>query len=161
MAGQTISDVWLQGVKGAVTQIVPPVPAGKAESVCLVAAMNDPARLIRLCQRHPDGPDRRAGYSIPIIYNEPVRYRQPGGSPVLLQNFILPAGASLSVAETTGSAFGLDVTANNRWRFDAVRSSNGRRDTSNGYVFGGRPDLERDRRRGSGWSLRAWLSRFV
>jgi hypothetical protein len=54
----------------------------------------------------------------PIIFQEPVRYRQPGGSPVLLQNFIISGGTYLVVENLTPGAT-MVFTLYNRWQFDA------------------------------------------
>ena len=123
MAGQTMPDIAVQSVGTAPVVIVPAVPAGKSESVCLSAAMNGGTSDLALNVILTDPVAAPGG--VIIIYNEPVRYRLPGGSPVLLQNFILPEGASLSVVETTGTPPArLDVVAYNRWRFDTVAGQN-------------------------------------
>lgn len=89
------------------------VAAGKAESVCLCAALQTGSQdaYVSVYIYNPTaGP--------PIIFQEPVRFRQPGGNPVLLQNFILTANTYLVVENHTPGVT-MTFTLYNRWNFDA------------------------------------------
>ena len=97
------------------------VPAGKAESCCLIACLAADAAVDGYANVVVTDPTFPApGYASWLLFNEPIRYRQPGGSPVLLQDFIVSAGEHLLVqnaAAAGGSA--LRFFLYNRWRFDA------------------------------------------
>jgi hypothetical protein len=96
---------------GGFTGIGAAVPAGKYESVCLMAAgdgsLQDGYLIVQL---YP------AGFT--IILDEPIRFKQPGGSPVLLQNFILSPGTYIVVGSYAGGP-AIHCTLFNRWQFDA------------------------------------------
>lgn len=101
----------------ALVALTAAVPAGKSESVCVLAAGSGGAAdtYVTLVLTHPTfGP-------VNLLFQEPVRYRQPGGSPVLLQNFIIPEGCFLSVSAAPTAAY---VTVYNRWLIDTVAGQN-------------------------------------
>ena len=53
-----------------------------------------------------------------LALGEPIRYQTPGGSPVLLTNFILSPG-SYAVVENVTPGTSVQFTLFNRWQFDA------------------------------------------
>jgi hypothetical protein len=114
MAGVTLANVSVN-VVGATTQAMgAAVPVAKAESVCLQVALLAGSVADGYANvRYYDGAAQQM-----LVFQEPVRYRQPGGSPLLLLNFILTAGQYIIVE---GGAAGQTLVATlfNRWQFDA------------------------------------------
>jgi hypothetical protein len=111
MAGVTLAPASLILSPGAFSGIGTSVPAGKCESVCLSAAMDPgPTDGYIIVQLYPA--------AITLIFDEPVRYRQPGGSPVLLQNFILSPSTYIVVG-SYASGPTMHCWLYNRWQFDA------------------------------------------
>ena len=116
MAGATLPNAAFTAVGVTLSGIGDGVPAGRYESVCLAAALDPSATLTAYVNVHVYGTDPQ--YPFMIMYNEPVKYRVPGGSPVLLMNFILSPG-SYAVVENTTPGTSVQFTLYNRWQFDA------------------------------------------
>ena len=94
------------------------VPAGKAESCCLIACLAADAAVDGYVSvALSDGAFPAPAHASWLLFQEPVRYRQPGGSPVLIQDFIVSASEHLIISN--GSGGGLRCFLYNRWRFDA------------------------------------------
>jgi hypothetical protein len=92
------------------------VPVGKAESCCIMACLGPGSTVDAFCTVAIADPSASPPGANCIFY-EPVRYRQPGGSPVLVQDFIVTAGQHLYV--TNHSAGTINFILFNRWQFDA------------------------------------------
>lgn len=94
------------------------VPAGKAESCCLMACLAAGSTADNWINLVMHDPSQSITQDMVLAYQEPVRYRQPGGNPVLLQDFIVPAGCNLyAVASVAGQS--VNLLLYNRWRYDA------------------------------------------
>jgi hypothetical protein len=117
MAGQTMPTQYVGLSAGApLTGIAnaPPVPTGKCESISLAASLataGADAYLDVFVYGPPGNPL--------IIYQEPIRWQKPGGSPVLLLNFILQPFTYLVVGVQNSAVKDVNCVAFNRWRFDA------------------------------------------
>ena len=93
-----------------------PVPPGKAESLCLMvclAAGQTADGWFNLWLGDP----ALTPTAVMLCTQEPVRYRVPGGSPVLLQDFILTAGEQLWM-QCTLPTMNANAIVYNRWRYD-------------------------------------------
>ena len=116
MAGIALPNASAVVAGGAITGIGAGVPAGRYESVCLLAALDTSMVADGYVNVHVYGSD--PWYPFMIIYNEPVRFRRPGGNPVLLQNFIL-SPLSYIVVENPIAGTSIQFLLYNRWQFDA------------------------------------------
>lgn len=115
MAGLTLANAYQNVPDGALYPIGGLVPALKFDSVCLSACLNGSSLVDTYIDvLVVDAALALLGY---VVFNEPVRYRVAGGSPVLLQNFIYGAGTQLAIRGYVPSQ--MNVTLFNRWRFDA------------------------------------------
>lgn len=117
MAGIILPNIVVPVTSGPGANLVTAVPVGKADSLCVSVALALAATADTYVDVYLTDPVT-APAGLPLIFNEPVRYRQPGGSPVLLLNFILTAGQSLGVASYVIGQ-NCVFTVFNRWRFDA------------------------------------------
>jgi len=92
------------------------IPAGKYESVCLSATLGGGVVDSYVSVYLADAVVPAASGN--VITEEPVLYRRPGGSPILLMNFILRPNQAIQMVVPAGMT---QVTAVlfNRWRFDA------------------------------------------
>jgi hypothetical protein len=113
MAGITLPNV-VQNVTNALVAIGTTVPTAKFESVCLSVTLKSGTADAYVDVYLNDTLATNEGY---VRWQEPVRYRQPGGSPDLLLNFILNAGQQLQVAASTTGI--MDACLFNRYQFDA------------------------------------------
>lgn len=116
MAGVTLPNVIL-GVSDTILHTMGAVvPAAKFESVCLMAALGPGTtadNYVNVFIADTLGPN-----SGQIIYQEPIRYRQPGGNVVLLLNFILNAGQAVQVQLPTAAPAAVFCLFD-RYQFDA------------------------------------------
>ena len=117
MAGIIQPNVFVTTVDQTLANIGVAPPVGKAESLCLCAALPSavPATDAYLTVLMAD---IALGQNAVLLFQEPIRYRQSGGSPVLLMNFILTAQQYILV-QGADVGRGIVVTMFNRWRFDA------------------------------------------
>lgn len=113
MAGVTYPNV-VQVVTNALANIGDVVPALKYESVSLSVTLNSGVADAYVDVFLNDTLAANEGY---LLFQEPVRYRVQGGSPVLLLNFILNPGQVLQVAGSTTAI--MTACLFNRFRFDA------------------------------------------
>lgn len=115
-AALTLPNVILQVGDAVLHTLGAAVPAGRFESVSLMAALGPGAAVdsyVNVFIADTLGPN-----SGQIIFNEPVRFRQPGGNIVLLLNFILNAGQAVQVSNATAAPQCVYCLFN-RYQFDA------------------------------------------
>jgi hypothetical protein len=120
MAAQTLPSCSLiltgATISGFATSGIP--ATGRRESVSLAASLDAGTVIDAYVNVWIYGSDPGAAYPFCILDNEPVRFRQPGGSPLLLQNFILMSNTYVVVENVTAGA-NVHCTLFNRWQFDA------------------------------------------
>jgi hypothetical protein len=92
------------------------IPAGKYESCCLLACALPGVTITLYVGVYWFS--AASGVSTLLMTQEPIRYRTPGGNPVLLQDYILGPGEHL-ILSNNSAAGSVNFYLYNRWRFDA------------------------------------------